>query len=106
MTESKNVTVQVGPGLPALLGVAFIVLKLTHVINWSWLWVLSPFWLGLAVALGLLALGAVGLGVATLVANFLDRKNRKAREVRRKEMQARRNGSRALRSYGDSVNRK
>ena len=23
----------------------FIVLKLTKVINWSWLWVLSPFWI-------------------------------------------------------------
>ena len=25
-----------------LFGLAFIVLKLTHVISWSWLWVLSP----------------------------------------------------------------
>lgn len=31
--------------LPALLGTAFIVLKLTGVITWSWLWVLSPFWI-------------------------------------------------------------
>lgn len=37
-----------GVGLPSLLGVAFIVLKLTHVINWSWWWVLSPFWIGFA----------------------------------------------------------
>ncbi len=28
-----------------LLQIAFIVLKLTHVIEWSWLWVLSPLWI-------------------------------------------------------------
>jgi len=27
------------------LTIAFIVLKLTNVINWSWLWVLSPLWI-------------------------------------------------------------
>lgn len=34
---------------PALLGLAFIILKLTHHIDWSWWWVLSPFWLPLAI---------------------------------------------------------
>jgi small Trp-rich protein len=29
--------------LISLLGVAFIVLKLCGIINWSWWWVLSPF---------------------------------------------------------------
>ena len=33
-----------------LLGVAFVVLKLTGVIDWSWLWVTLPFWLTLAIA--------------------------------------------------------
>ena len=28
-----------------LLGVAFIVLKLCKVIDWSWWWVLAPFWI-------------------------------------------------------------
>lgn len=32
----------------SLLTLVFIVLKLCKVINWSWWWVLSPFWLGLA----------------------------------------------------------
>lgn len=31
-----------------LLQIAFIVLKLCGVINWSWLWVLSPMWIGFA----------------------------------------------------------
>lgn len=31
--------------LPTLLGVTFIILKLCNVIAWSWVWVLSPFWI-------------------------------------------------------------
>lgn len=33
-----------GIGFTGLLTVAFIVLKLTKVIDWSWWWVLSPIW--------------------------------------------------------------
>lgn len=39
---------------PALLTVAFIVLKLCEVIDWSWWWVLAPIWGGLALLLILL----------------------------------------------------
>ena len=39
-------TVEIGWGIFApLLAIAFIVLKLTDVIDWSWLWVLSPIWI-------------------------------------------------------------
>ena len=31
-----------------ILAVAFIVLKLCHVINWPWIWVLSPLWISFA----------------------------------------------------------
>lgn len=33
-----------GIGVFGLLGVAFVVLKLLGIINWSWWWVLAPFW--------------------------------------------------------------
>lgn len=33
------------------LAVLFIALKLTGVINWSWLWVLSPIWADILVAI-------------------------------------------------------
>ena len=39
-----------GIGFTGLLTIAFIVLKLTGVIGWSWLWVLSPLWIGALVA--------------------------------------------------------
>ena len=34
-------------GIIGILGIIFIVLKLCGVIKWSWLWTLSPFWIGL-----------------------------------------------------------
>lgn len=33
-----------GIGFMSLLGLAFIILKLCHVIEWSWWWVTAPFW--------------------------------------------------------------
>lgn len=40
-----------GLGLTSVIGVVFIILKLTKVITWSWWWVLSPFWIGAAILL-------------------------------------------------------
>lgn len=34
-----------GIGFVGLLTLAFIVLKLVGVIDWPWLWVLSPLWI-------------------------------------------------------------
>jgi len=49
-----------GIGLPGLLTVAFVVLKLCNVIHWSWWWVLSPLWISfLLVILILLIVGIV-----------------------------------------------
>ncbi len=36
-----------GIGFVGLLTVAFVVLKLCKVINWSWWWVLSPIWISI-----------------------------------------------------------
>lgn len=49
-----------GVGFCGLLTVLFIGLKLTGHIDWSWLWVLSPLWIPMAiVAVILLVLGAI-----------------------------------------------
>ena len=50
-----------GVGFAGLLTIAFIVLKLTGVITWSWLWVLSPIWISFALFIIIL------LGVAVVV---------------------------------------
>lgn len=34
-----------GIGFTGMLTIVFIVLKLCHVVEWSWLWVLSPIWI-------------------------------------------------------------
>lgn len=34
-----------GVSLGAIIGVVFLILKLCGVIDWSWVWVLSPFWI-------------------------------------------------------------
>ena len=38
-------------GFSGLLCLIFIVLKLTKVISWSWLWVLSPLWISAAITI-------------------------------------------------------
>ena len=38
-------------GFTGLLTIAFIILKLTGFISWSWFWVLSPIWISVAIVL-------------------------------------------------------
>ena len=49
MNNERNNTTAGGIGFCGLLAVAFIVLKLTGVINCSWLWVLAPIWIPTAI---------------------------------------------------------
>ena len=51
-----------GLGLCGVLTIIFIVLKLVGVITWSWVWVLSPLWIGLIAGVALL-LVVLGIGV-------------------------------------------
>ena len=39
-----------GMGLVSTLVTLFIILKLTKVISWSWLWVFSPIWITIIIA--------------------------------------------------------
>lgn len=47
----NNKTSSSGMGFFGVLGTIFIVLKLLKVIDWPWLWVLSPFWIGLIISI-------------------------------------------------------
>lgn len=42
--NSSSTTVSGGIGFIGLLQIAFIILKLLKVIEWSWVWVLAPTW--------------------------------------------------------------
>ena len=60
--ETKSVSVNFP--IAGILGLIFITLKLTGYITWSWLWVLAPFWIPLAIALFIFLLVAVGALIA------------------------------------------
>lgn len=48
--SKNNSTNSSGITFGSLLQLTFIILKLCGVINWSWVWVLSPMWIGGIVA--------------------------------------------------------
>jgi len=50
MSKSSNTSAG-GIGFCGLLAVAFIVLKLCNVIQWSWWWVLAPLWIPAAIVI-------------------------------------------------------
>lgn len=50
MSNTRTSTTTSGVTSLELLTVAFIILKLCNVINWSWWWVLAPTWIPLALA--------------------------------------------------------
>lgn len=54
--ETSSSSSSGGIGFLGLLTIVFITLKLLGVIKWSWLWVLSPLWLGYGIIFGILAI--------------------------------------------------
>jgi hypothetical protein len=69
MSNSSSSASSGGIGVSGLLGVAFVVLKLTGHITWPWLWVLAPFWIPLALVLAAFAV----VGIFLAISYFLDR---------------------------------
>ena len=72
-----------GAGGTTLLLIAFIVLKLCHVINWSWWWVLSPFWIPCGLVLIILAIA----GFIKMSEDEPDKPTKSRWEKRMEEMQ-------------------
>lgn len=68
---NNNSTSSGGIGFTGLLTILFIALKLTHVITWSWWWVLSPVWI--STALAIVIVGLV-LGIAFVTVSVKERK--------------------------------
>lgn len=65
MNDRKGSSTVGGVGFVGMLTIAFIVLKLCKVINWSWIWVLSPIWISALFAMGIL----LGVFVVYLILN-------------------------------------
>ena len=67
MEEKKTTNVSIGGGFCGLLTIAFIVLKLCGVISWSWVWVLSPLWIGLALSLAIVIIALIVMAIVALI---------------------------------------
>lgn len=48
-TENNNQNASGGIGFNSVLFVVFLVLKLLHKIDWSWIWVTAPLWIPIAI---------------------------------------------------------
>lgn len=76
--SDRRVTVDFSGLILGLLGIAFVVLKLTHVIDWSWWWVTVPFWGGIALIIGVwLIIGVIFL-IASIFKALFGRKKKQA----------------------------
>lgn len=53
MNGRKTISINISGFTIALI---FLILKLTHVIDWAWIWIFSPIWIPLAIGLTILLL--------------------------------------------------
>lgn len=60
-----------GIGFLGLLTIALIVLKLTGVIDWGWVWVLAPIWIPFSFALLLIIGLAIFAAILSIKNKFL-----------------------------------
>ena len=65
-TMSNSSSSSSGIGFTGLLTVLFVGLKLTHVITWSWLWVLSPLWISALISIAFIIILLIAAIVAGL----------------------------------------
>jgi hypothetical protein len=87
MTD-KKVSVNANPGWLGLLGVIFVVAKVFSigpVALWSWWLVLLPFYIGIVIALGILAVAGVGVGGIYGIAHLVDLYERRQRRIEREK---------------------
>lgn len=66
MANTKNGVKRGGFGISTIVGLLFIVMKvfgLGIVANWSWLWVLSPFWIGYSIVIIILIIWVILMAI-------------------------------------------
>lgn len=80
-TNTTNVTTG-GVSFVTLLGVIFVCAKVfgvEPVAHWSWLWVLCPFWIGIAIVAVVLIVFGAGAGLLLAGAALIDKYNTRKR---------------------------
>lgn len=67
----NNLNINSNGGFLGFLTLIFITLKLCHVIDWSWVWVLAPLWIPLSIVLAIaiivFVVGLIVLIIKTLL---------------------------------------
>ena len=69
-----------GIGIVTILWVTFLILKLTQVIDWAWVWVFSPLWI--AASLGALFIIIVGIILLLAVIGLTGKGSRVNTEIK------------------------
>lgn len=60
MSGNDNKSVQHGGiGFSGVLFITFLVLKLTGVINWSWIWIFAPLWISAILVIVAIIIGII-----------------------------------------------
>lgn len=80
MRDRNHVRASGGIGVPTVLFIVFLVLKLTNVIDWSWWWVTAPLWI--SVGLGVLV---TIIYIIVICCSYRSRKRELSRRKKRGE---------------------
>lgn len=65
MENNKVVRVRGSMGIGTLLTIIFVVLKLVGVIAWSWIWVLAPLWISVALVVLIFIVCIIAAAIAS-----------------------------------------
>lgn len=65
MEDGGKSTIGFNFGLGGALFLVFLILKLTHVIDWSWWWITAPLWIPVALSIIILVI----IGIIAAVTN-------------------------------------
>jgi TRAP-type C4-dicarboxylate transport system permease small subunit len=82
MSNSNTQAQSGGIGFCGLLTIVFITLKLTHVINWGWKWVLAPLWIPFAIVGAVLLIGLILSFIGHLLRQRENKKRIQQRTIR------------------------
>lgn len=66
MDENKKISINFG-GCGFTLAIIFLILKLTHVIDWAWMWIFAPVWIPLALVASILLIYFIVLLIVAIV---------------------------------------
>lgn len=76
MNDNNKSNCSTGGIFWTLLTVAFIVLKVTHLIDWPWVWVLAPIWIPVGIVLAAIVVVLIVVLTKETIRS-LERRNRR-----------------------------